>query len=252
MKAFMKLSIVVPVLNEAQTLATLLGYLQPLRDMGHEVIVVDGGSHDHSPAIATALSDVLICTDSGRARQMNAGADQATGDWLLFLHADTRLPEPFSEWLPLICDSEAKWGRFDIRLSGHQWPFRVIETCINWRSRLTRIATGDQALFVRRKQFLTMGGFAAIPLMEDIELCRRLRRVSAPLCLAVLVTTSSRRWEERGILRTIGLMWRLRWRYFFGADPVQLAKRYCQPTLKQPLPTQPASLQAPEHVDKQA
>lgn len=222
----MKLSIIVPVLNEAETLARFLGYLQQLRAMGHEVIVVDGGSHDDSPSIALSLCDLLVNADSGRARQMNAGAAQAAGDYLLFLHADTRLPEPFNDWFHLISSSDAQWGRFNLALTGQQWQFRVIENCINWRSRLTKIATGDQALFVRRQQFLLIGGFANIALMEDIELCRRLKRKSAPLCLTMPVITSSRRWEERGILRTIGLMWSLRCRYFFGADPAQLVKRY--------------------------
>jgi len=212
---------------------------------------VDGGSHDHSRDIAEPLCDAFIGVDSGRARQMNAGAELATGDCLLFLHADTQLPEPFCAWLSVIRDSEAVWGRFNISLSGRHWLFRVIETCINWRSRLTQIATGDQALFIRRDQFSKIGGFAEIALMEDIELCRRLRCVSAPLCLVMPVMTSSRRWEERGILRTIGLMWRLRWRYFFGADPAELVKRYHQPTLKQSLPTQLVSTQTSGQVDKE-
>jgi len=222
----MKFSIIIPVLNESQALAAFLCSLQPLRTAGHEVIVVDGGSHDDSQAIAAPLCDNVLNVEAGRARQMNAGAELATGDWVMFLHADTALPEPFVDWLSAIADSKAVWGRFDVTLSGRQWPFRIIETCINWRSRLTRIATGDQALFIRREQFIRMAGFADIPLMEDIELCRRLRRVSAPLCLAMRVTTSSRRWEQRGILSTIALMWALRLRYFFGADPAQLVKRY--------------------------
>jgi rSAM/selenodomain-associated transferase 2 len=247
----MKLSIIIPVLNEAQTLAGFLGYLQPLRDLGHEVIVVDGGSHDDSPIVALPLCDLLISTDSGRAGQMNAGAERATGDWLLFLHADTRLPEPFTGWLSIISHSDAQWGRFNLTLSGQQWLFRVIEICINWRSRVTQIATGDQALFIRRQQFSTMEGFANIPLMEDIELCSRLRRDFKPLCLLMPVITSSRRWEERGALRTIGLMWSLRWRYFFGADPVRLAKRYQQTSLKPAMPTQLVPPLASEKEDKE-
>ena len=248
----MKLSIIVPVLNEAQTLAAFLGYLQPLRDMGHEVIVVDGGSHDDSSTIAAPFCDLLISAGSGRARQMNAGAEQAMGDWLLFLHADTRLPEPFNDWLSIINHSDAQWGCFNLTLSGQQWPLRVIESCINWRSRLTKIATGDQALFIRRQQFSKINGFADIPLMEDIELCGRLRRDFTPLCLVMPVITSSRRWEEQGVLRTIGLMWSLRWRYFFGADPVLLAKRYQQPYLKPVMPAQLVPPLASENADKEA
>jgi rSAM/selenodomain-associated transferase 2 len=224
----MKLSIIVPVLNEAQTLADFLAPLQPLRDLGHEVIVVDGGSDDQSLQVAAPLCDRALSSEAGRGRQMNSGAAQATGDWLLFLHADTWLPAPCNGWLAVIGDSQAQWGRFNVRLSGRQWPFRIIETGINWRSRLTGIATGDQALFLRRKHFSKMLGFADIPLMEDIELCRRLRRVSKPLCLGEAVTTSSRRWERGGIMRTIILMWCLRARYFWGADPVTLAKCYRQ------------------------
>lgn len=246
----MKLSIIVPVLNEAPTLAGVLGFLQPLREMGHEVIVVDGGSHDDSPTIALPLCDELISTDLGRARQMNAGAERATGDWLLFLHADTRLPVPFDDWLSLISHSDAQWGRFNVTLSGQQWLFRIIEVCINWRSRLTKIATGDQALFIRRQQFETMKGFADIPLMEDIELCRRLRCDFKPLCLRMPVITSSRRWEERGALRTIGLMWSLRWRYFFGTDPARLTKGYQQASLKPVTSSQRVLPSVSEKADK--
>lgn len=222
----MKLSVIVPVLNEASTLAAFLQHLQPLREMGHQLIVVDGGSCDQSFSIAEPLCDLVLHSGRGRAKQMNTGATQADGDWLLFLHADTHLPQPLHYWCDLIESSEQVWGRFDVSLSGRKWYFRVIETCMNWRSALTAIATGDQAIFVRQEQFVRLRGFAEMPLMEDVELSRRLGLISPPLRIKQSVRTSSRRWEERGVFRTIWLMWDLRLRYFFGASPVDLERRY--------------------------
>lgn len=222
----MRLSIVIPVLNEADHLATFLQHLQPLRSAGHEVILVDGGSQDESPAIAAPLCDLVLSSVPGRGGQMNAGATQATGDWLVFLHADTQLPQPFFEWVEMIAYSSKNWGRFNVRLSGQRPIFRVIETFINWRSRVTGIATGDQAMFVRRELFQALDGFADQPLMEDIELCRRLRKQGSPLCLKQPAKTSSRRWETGGVWRTVVLMWELRLRYFLGASPTELAERY--------------------------
>jgi len=222
----MKLTIIVPVLNEADALASFLQHLQPLRESGHQLIVVDGGSSDQSLAVAESLSDLALQSPAGRARQMNAGAARAEGDWLLFLHADTWLPQPFFGWIEQIAQSDLSWGRFNVCLSGKRPIFRVIETCINWRSALSGIATGDQAIFVRRQLFETLAGFVDEPLMEDIDLCRRLRKISTPLCLKQQAQTSSRRWESRGVLRTILLMWELRFRYFFGASPADLVRRY--------------------------
>jgi rSAM/selenodomain-associated transferase 2 len=222
----MKLTIIVPVLNEADTLASFLQHLQPLRESGHQLIVVDGGSCDQSLIIAEPLCDLTLQSPAGRARQMNAGAARAEGDWLLFLHADTWLPQSFFEWTEPITQSDLSWGRFNVCLSGKRLIFRVIETCINWRSALIGIATGDQAIFVRRQLFESLDGFVDEPLMEDIELCRRLRKISAPLCLKQQAQTSSRRWESRGVLRTILLMWELRLRYYFGATPADLVQRY--------------------------
>lgn len=229
-QSVMKLSIIVPVFNEAATLEVFLAHLQPLRSAGHQLVVVDGGSSDDSFTIAEPLADLTLSSRAGRALQMNAGAAQADGDQLLFLHADTWLPELFSAWLSqlqtLQINKTRRWGRFDVALSGSHWMFRVIERAINVRSRLTGIATGDQALFVSRELFQQLGGFAEIPLMEDVELCRRLRRMSAPLCIKQRVKTSSRRWEQGGIVRTILLMWELRLRFFLGASPTELAARY--------------------------
>lgn len=225
--ALTRISIIIPALNEAAGIAETLRPLQPLRARGHEVIVVDGGSADGTVAIARPLADRVIASRPGRARQQNAGAEAAGGDVLLFLHADTQLP-PDADALVTggLTRSGCGWGRFDVRLSGRRPLLRVVERMMNLRSRLTGIATGDQAIFVRRDGFRRAGGFPHIPLMEDVALCRTLRRTGPPLCLRQRVLTSSRRWEQRGILRTILLMWRLRAAYALGADPARLARRY--------------------------
>ena len=221
----MKLSIIVPALDEAARIAATLEALAPLRTAGHEVIVVDGGSADATAAIAAPLADRVIRGPRGRARQMNAGAAIATGDALLFLHADTRLPAHAAE---LIRDALERrgWGRFDVRIDGRSRWLKVVAFCMNWRSRLTGIATGDQAMFMRREVFARAGGFADIPLMEDVALSARLKAISAPACVATRAVTSGRRWERRGVLRTVLLMWRLRLAYFLGARPEDLARRY--------------------------
>lgn len=223
----MRLSIILPVLNEAGTLPATLDALQPLRARGHEVIVVDGGSDDGTPARAMALADRVLTAPRGRARQMNAGAAVARGEVLLFLHADTRLPEDADAAVAAALDAAGReWGRFDVRLSGAAWPLRIIEWLMNRRSCLTGMATGDQAVFVTRAAFAATGGFPDIPLMEDLALSRRLKRRSRPLCLRGPVITSSRRWEERGILRTVLLMWSLRLLWFLGVSPRRLVRLY--------------------------
>jgi rSAM/selenodomain-associated transferase 2 len=222
-----KLSIIIPVLNEAGTLPRTLTPIQDLRKEGHELIVVDGGSTDGSPAVARPFADLVLESPRGRARQMNAGAGAGRGDVLLFLHADTLLPGGAPKWILEGLEQEkACWGRFDIRLSGRHVLFRLIEGLMNLRSRLTGIATGDQALFVRRTVFRAVKGFPEIDLMEDIALSRRLKREGRPLCLRQKVETSSRRWEEKGIFRTVLLMWRLRFLYWFGVAPERLVKWY--------------------------
>lgn len=222
-----RISIIIPALNEAATLPATLAPLQPLRARGHEVVVVDGGSVDGTPEIARPMADRVIASPRGRAAQQNAGAAAATGDVLLFLHADTLLP-PDADRLVLdgLEVSGWGWGRFDVRLSGTAPLLRVVERMIGLRSRATGIATGDQAIFVRADGFRRAGGFPPIPLMEDVALSTALKRLGPPLCLRERVITSSRRWEERGIARTILLMWRLRLAYALGADPTRLAERY--------------------------
>jgi rSAM/selenodomain-associated transferase 2 len=222
-----RISIIVPALNEAGGIRAALEPLQPLRTRGHEVVVVDGGSADGTPELARPLADQVIASARGRARQQNAGAAVARGGVLLFLHADTLLPADADA---LVLDglraAGRGWGRFDVRLTGAHPMLRVIERMMGIRSRLSGIATGDQAIFVRRDWFARAGGFPEIPLMEDVALSKSLRRLGPPLCLREPVVTSSRRWEERGVWRTMGLMWRLRLEYALGADPARLAERY--------------------------
>jgi rSAM/selenodomain-associated transferase 2 len=222
----MRLSIVMPALNEADGNETALVALAPLRAAGAEVIVVDGGSTDGTPQRAGAFADRVLSAPRGRAAQMNAGAVAAHGDTLVFLHADTRLP-PGADRLILdgLSDSKRVWGRFDVRFdTGGR--MRLVAAMMNLRSRLTGIATGDQAIFVTRAAFGRAGGFPEIALMEDVALSARLKRLGRPLHIGARVTTSGRRWRERGFARTVLLMWRLRLGYFFGSDPSRLARQY--------------------------
>ncbi|WP_313952883.1 TIGR04283 family arsenosugar biosynthesis glycosyltransferase [Accumulibacter sp.] len=220
------LSLILPVLNEAMTIAAQLATLQGLQKRGTELLVVDGGSIDDTVEQARPLADLLIESARGRALQMNAGASASQGQVLLFVHADTRLPAAVDEQIRSAVAGGASWGRFDVRIDGRHPLLRVVERMMNWRSRLTGIATGDQAIFVRRDVFLAVGGFPELPLMEDIALSKRLKRIARPACLRDRVITSGRRWEKHGVLRTILLMWRLRASYYFGVDPQQLAARY--------------------------
>ena len=221
------LSIIVPMLNEAAALPGLLSQLAHWRARGCEVVLVDGGSTDGSAAMARAAGFTVVDAERGRARQMNAGAVQAGGEVLLFLHADTQLPTDADAAVRGALDDEAcDWGRFNVRISGRAPMLRVVAALMNLRSRATGSATGAQAMFVRRAAFDAVGGFPVQPLMEDIELSRRLLRRSRPACLRARVTTSGRRWEQRGVWRTILLMWRLRWAYWRGVPAEVLAEAY--------------------------
>jgi len=221
------LTIVVPVLNETPAIVPCLRELAGLREHGAEVIVVDGGSSDATVEAAAPLADQVLRGPRGRARQMNAGAAQARGDTLLFLHADTRLPgDALAAIQSALATPRAHWGRFDVRIAGRPRMLRLVAGLMNLRSRISGIATGDQAIFVRRDSFARVGGFPDQPLMEDIELSRRLRALSRPACLRQRVTTSGRRWERGGVWRTIALMWRLRWLYWTGTPPERLAELY--------------------------
>lgn len=223
--ASQRLSIIIPSLNESACIVATLLALQPLRRRGHEVILVDGGSEDDTCRLAEPLVDQLLHSEPGRGQQMNCGARHAWGDLLLFLHADTQLPRAADQ---IIQQAAAKrpWGRFNIHLTGRHPLFRVIETMINLRSAISGIATGDQAIFVKRSLFNHVGGYQPIPLMEDIALSKQLKRHSRPAILRPALLTSSRRWEEKGIIRTTVLMWRLRWAYFRGTSAEQLARYY--------------------------
>ncbi len=215
-----------PVLNEAPRIAALLAALAPLRSQGAQLIVVDGGSHDGTAARCEGSADAVLTSPRGRALQMNAGAQAASGDALLFLHADTTLPPDAPALIQRALAGHA-WGRFDVRIEGRSRWLPVVAVLMNLRSRLSGIATGDQALFMRRGAFDAVGGFPEQPLMEDIEISRRLRvRHGAPACLHAKVITSGRRWDERGAWRTIVLMWRLRWMYWRGVSAERLAAAY--------------------------
>lgn len=236
------LSIVIPLLNEADNLPKLMGHLAHLNPAPYQVILVDGGSTDNSVAIAKELIESLIDSSpsvisvqvidwqiiesaAGRALQMNAGAELATGDVLLFLHADTQLPNHAIADITSAV-RQAAWGRFDVRLDSSAWMLKVVSQMINWRSRLSGIATGDQAIFIKKPLFKQLGGYPQQPLMEDIELCKRLKAIGKPACLRSKVITSARRWQQYGTWRTIGLMWHLRFDYWRGVSADNIKQRY--------------------------
>ena len=221
----MKISIIIPVLNEAGCIEECLAGLQEMRQKGHEVVVVDGGSSDATVTLATPLCDSVVNSARGRARQMNAGAATAAGGVLLFLHADTRLTFDAGK-LHNENVIDDMWGCFSVRLSGSHPLFRIIEFFINLRSRLTHIISGDQVLFISRGLFNRVGGFPDIPLMEDIAISSTLKRRSAPRCLPDTVVTSSRRWERHGIIKTVLQMWLRRFRFAMGVSPAILARDY--------------------------
>ncbi len=221
----MNISVIVPVLNEEKSIAATLLALAPLQP--YETIVVDGGSQDRTPEIAAEFGIKVIPSERGRARQMNRGAREARGEVLLFLHADTRLPPTaFGDIAGAMGDPRYVGGRFDVELDGKHWILPLIGRLISYRSRLSKVATGDQALFARREVFRRMGGFADIPLMEDIAFCRALKRLGEVACLRSRVVTSARRWEVDGVWRTIFRMWTLKLLYLTGVSPARLKQFY--------------------------
>jgi rSAM/selenodomain-associated transferase 2 len=220
------LSIIIPCLDEAAEIAATLEALSPMRRRGVEVIVVDGGSSDDTIALAASRADLVLLAPRGRARQMNAGAVRARGEVLLFLHADSSLPERAEDLILEALAARGSWGRFDVAIRGEGPLFKLIACFMNLRSRCTGIATGDQALFVTRQLFEQVGGFPDLPLMEDVALTTKLKRRCRPRCLRQRVSTSGRRWQRHGVVRTIVLMWQLRLAYWLGADPHKLASLY--------------------------
>ncbi len=236
-KMWQKISIIIPVLNEAETIQAFLQTLQPLREQGHEVVLVDGRSQDKTRELARPYVDRMMSTDKGRAKQQILGAKMASGQVFLFLHADTFLPTDADQIILLALAGQlpsqnkkqahgALWGRFNVRLAAEHWLFRIIEQMMNWRSCLTGIATGDQAIFVTKSLYQEVGGVPAIDLMEDIEFSHRLKKISSPVCLKFKVITSARRWQKNGIFKTIFFMWFMRLQYFFGVSPKVLLKKY--------------------------
>lgn len=222
----MRLSIVIPSLNEGETLQRCLAPLQPWRADGVEVIVVEGDAAAGDGGDIASLCDRRLLSACGRARQMNAGAAVAEGEWLLFLHADTRLPGDWQCWLQALATTPRLWGFFPVGIDGSAAIYRLVESMMNWRSRVTGVATGDQCQFVRRELFRQVGGFADIALMEDVELSKRLRRRGSALIWRSPVITSCRRWQRRGILRTVVLMWWLRLAWWLGVSPARLHRWY--------------------------
>ncbi len=221
----MQFSIIIPTLNESTSLVhSLKELLTTIENPSQvEIILCDGGSDDDSLQQVKQFPLTILNSPKGRALQMNAGAQQAKGDWLVFLHADTHLPE---NWMDLIQHCKGEWGRFDVRLSGHHWLFRIIEKAMNLRSRKTSIVTGDQVLFFKPAFFQKLGGFPEIPLMEDIAISKLARTFCLASCISQQVITSSRRWEKNGILRTVALMWFLRLAYWMGTKPDKLHRLY--------------------------
>ena len=222
----MKISVIVPVLNEEVDLSRIKSHLRSICDQGHEVIIVDGGSTDNTLVIAYEITDQVIVSQAGRALQMNSGASVASGKVLLFLHVDTFLPDNVVRILTDSFTGESFWGRFDVRLSNKKYIYRLIESMMNLRSCLTSIVTGDQAIFIEKNLFDRVGGFPEIALREDIEISRKLKKVSKAVCLKHKVVTSSRRWETNGVISTVLLMWKLRLYYFFGVSPDKLNQMY--------------------------
>ena len=223
----MKISIIIPALNEGNSIEPALISLSKLSKHVHEIILVDGGSQDNTVEIAQSYVDITIQSPKGRALQMNAGASMASGDVLWFLHADSLVADNADATICKALQTTAcKWGRFNIKLSGSRWVFRIIEQLINIRSRLTKIATGDQGIFVLRESFELLNGYTNIPIMEDIDISKRLNNISSPVCLKDIIITSSRRWESTGIIKTVVLMWYLRFAYFIGVPADRLIRKY--------------------------
>lgn len=223
----MKISVIIPAYHERQNLVNLISQLEMMARYGHEIIVVNGDITDDTTQCMLDSSVTVIHSDKGRAKQMNAGARQASGIIYWFLHADSDLLHPLEHYLQFISTlNKNQWGRFHLKIDASAFIYRIIETMINFRSKLTDISTGDQSLFIHKDLFDRVGGFTDIEIMEDIDMSRKLKKVSRPVIAQTCLITSARRWQNRGVLRTILLMWKLRLYYFFGVPPKKLAKMY--------------------------
>ena len=223
----LKLSIIVPVLNEAQFLSRQHNLFKSLLREGHEIIIVDGGSEDKSVLIARSVDCETFITKASRGYQLHFGAMKSKNDTLLFMHADTLLPESATALISnVLTRSKKHWGRFDVSFNNSNLIFSIIAWFMNKRSCLTGVVTGDHAIFVNRDIYIRSGGFEDIPIMEDIEISKRLKKFSMPICLHDKVITSSRKWEAQGIIRTILKMWILRLLYFCGIPPRKLERLY--------------------------
>lgn len=221
----MRVSVVIPTLNEADTIERTLACVRQAGEC--EIIIVDGGSDDGTLEIVRKSADRVLSAQRGRACQMNAGAQVATGETILFLHADTLPPAGFPHLIEqALTDPDVVGGRFDVDLDAPGWPFRMIGALMNIRSRLTHIATGDQGIFVRRETFESIGGYPELDIMEDLELSRQLKRAGKVACLRNRVRTSARRWQKHGVTKTILIMWGLRLCHFFGIRPASLKAFY--------------------------
>jgi rSAM/selenodomain-associated transferase 2 len=222
-----RFSVIVPVLNEANRIDDFLAAIRKQTTHNDaEIIVVDGGSSDDTTQRARAANATVIESPRGRALQQNAGANVATGNILVFLHADTTLPENAFSLIASALSAQRVWGRFDVTIASNDSLLRLVATMMNLRSRVSGIATGDQCIFVQREAFIAVGGFPSQPIMEDIEISKRLKRISKPVCLSECVITSARRWQKYGVLRTIMLMWWLRFAYAIGVPPTRLETLY--------------------------
>jgi len=220
-----QVSVIIPTLNEAARIAGLLSSLRVLPDI--EIILVDGRSQDRTVEMAEALASRVLVTAPGRARQMNEGARYATGEVFLFLHADTRLElSAFAQLTSALSDSTIVGGAFSLSLDSRRWELRLIAAVTNLRARLFSLPYGDQAIFVRRVVFEKIGGYAELPLMEDFEFMRRLRRHGRTVILSAKAVSSARRWEKEGIVYTTLRDWVIALLFLFGVSPVALAKWY--------------------------
>jgi len=220
------ISVIIPFINEKQHLSVLLKQLAPLLEKGHEIILVDGGSTDGFDPAGMVAGVSVYQSNKGRARQMNRGADRAKGRVLWFLHADSRLIQNVEDYVVQMHSGNPSWGRFDVQLMGSKRVFKIIAYLINRRSALSGIATGDQGIFIHRELFDRVGGYDDIDIMEDVNICKKLKTIKKPLILTTMLLTSSRRWSEKGIVSTILLMWLMRFLYFIGVRPSSLIKLY--------------------------